>query len=49
MQRAYLPFQLSGTSYKLKSHLSYHVSLSVLGNMHNIGNTVQGEEKKKKE
>lgn len=50
MQRVFLPFQLSGTSsYKLKRRFSYRVSLSILGNMHNIGNTVQKEKKKKKE
>lgn len=46
MRRVYFPFQLSGTSYKLKSSLPYQVSLSILGNMHNIGNI---EFKKKEE
>lgn len=49
MQRVYFPFQLSRTSYKLKSSLPYQVSLSILGNMHNIGNTVFKKKKKKKE
>lgn len=48
MQRVYFPFQLSGTSYKLKSSLPYQVSLSILGNMHNIGNTVLKKKKKEK-
>lgn len=48
MQRVYFPFQLSGTSYKLKSSLPYQVSLSILGNMHNIGNTVLKKKKREK-
>lgn len=50
MKRVYFPFQLSGTSYKLKSSLPYQVSLSILGNMHNIGNIVfkKKEERKRK-
>lgn len=48
MQCVYFPFQLSGTSYKLKTHLPYQVSLSILGNMHNIGKRVSKKKKKSK-
>lgn len=52
MQCVYFPFQLSGTSYKLQSSLPYPVSVSILGNMHYIGNTdfkKKGRKKRKRE
>lgn len=48
MQCVYFPFQLSGTSYKLQSSLPYPVSVSILGNMHYIGN-IDFKKKKKEE
>lgn len=40
MQCVYFPCQLTVTSYKLKHGLPYQVSLSILGNMHNIDKVV---------